>query len=114
MVYQEIKDKLYHGHRKIARNTKLQLVQVPSMEEDYVGEGKWIKMTLHDNIIAKFYPNHLELFSCGWYTPTTKDRLNLALQLAGVPYYIYQKDWEWFYGTYEVAVVFEEGMGINY
>tara|TARA_R110000764_G_scaffold208369_1_gene294063 strand:+ start:376 stop:669 length:294 start_codon:yes stop_codon:yes gene_type:complete len=51
-------------------------------------------LKLHGNKIAYRYNNPertLSITSCGWFTNTTKERLNA---LEGVN--IYQKNWEWY------------------
>ncbi len=109
MNYQDVKDRLYHGHRKIANNTRLVLARdVPERTECIV-------MTLHSNVVARFYPTCLKLYSAGHYTRTTKSRLNLALELAGVPNFIRQKDYQWYYGNHNLCIrEFRDGMRINY
>ena len=51
------------------------------------------RMLLHNNCIATFdhQENILTINNCGWFTPTTKERLNA---LEGVS--IQQKDFVWF------------------
>lgn len=118
MSYQDVKDRLYRGHRKIANNTWLLIL------DEYMPSER-IVMSLHSNDIAVFYPNHLKLYSAGWYTTTTKDRLNLALDLAKTKYVanveypyrrrIYQVDYQWYYGNYHKGDTrFTEGMCIGY
>ena len=107
MGYQEIKDTLYRGHRKIANNTKLELCEGTHEE--------CIDMRLHGNVVARFYPDYLELFSGGWYTPTTKNRLNLALDVAGVcGYSVWQHNYHWYYGYLLSGEWFENGMRLDY
>ncbi len=120
MSYQQVKDKLYHGHRKIANNTYLTL-EPGNREEDavtgyYEEVSGYIQMRLHGHVIAKFYPDRLELYSAGWHTRTTKNRLNLALELAGLRSYIYQRNYHWYYHShyYGVGIEFKEGIKINY
>jgi hypothetical protein len=49
-------------------------------------------MYLHGNLIAKYNDmGRLEISNCGWFSPTTKERLN---GLKGVS--IEQKDFQWF------------------
>lgn len=110
MSYQNVKNQLYHGHRKIANNTRLVLARdVPQHTECVV-------MTLHSNVVARFYPKYIQLYSCGWHTPTTKDRLNLALDIALVTHRkIYQNNWQWYYSNYHGKDhTFEDGMKIDY
>jgi len=135
MSYQDVKDRLYRGHRKIANNTylELRLLDIASVEEGWTKE-EFIDMRLHGNLVARFYPDHLKLFSAGWYTTTTKARLNLALELANVNTNIHiddrEPDWikkrlkwmkicqvgyQWYYGSYHKGdTKFTEGMCINY
>lgn len=118
MSYQNIKDRLYHGHRKIANNTYL-------LRNQY-GEEQ-IDMELHGNLVARFHPDYLQLYSAGWHTTTTKDRLNLALELAGITNYkdytglprfharIFQKNYQWYYMIDIIPPVrFYGGMKIDY
>ena len=53
-------------------------------------------MYLHGNLIAKFENGKLMISNCGWWSNTTKERLNAILS-----YYsygrIYQQDWVWYY-----------------
>jgi len=127
-MYQDVKDRLYHGHRKVANNTYLKLE--PAYYED-----EHITMTLHGNLVAMFHPEYLELYSAGRHSNTTKNRLNLALELAKMPiewlyvanveypYWrkIYQHNWDWYYGNFYAFDAtlgklepFTEGMRINY
>ncbi len=109
MSYQNIKDKLYHGQCKIANNTYMVLAR------DVPAHTECIVMTLHSNVVARFYPDYLKLYSAGWHTVTTKSRLNLALELAGIRGRVYQKDWQWYYTPLGcTSIKFEEGIKIAY
>lgn len=132
MSYQDVKDRLYRGHRRIANNTYLMLdgnsnISVDIREPSDIRKlSEHIDMELHGNLVARFYHNHLELYSAGWHTTTTKNRLNLALELAQVNRLaddsyrvwnkkIYQVDYQWYYGNYHKGDTrFTEGMCINY
>ena len=87
-MYEDVKAQL-HGRprKKIANNTYLEL--------DVMDSDK-INMYLHGNRIASFTKNHITLSHAGWYTRTTKDRLNLALELANMLNVIYQHKWQWY------------------
>jgi len=124
MSYQDVKDRLYKGHRKIANNTYLQL------EEYYLGDNtevpaECIDMRLHGNLVASFHKGCFYLYSAAWHTTTTKDRLNLAISLArvnennltrnGKLLKFYQVGYQWYYGNYHKRdPKFVEGMCINY
>lgn len=113
MSYQDVKDRLYHGHKKIANNTYLTLHETDTPEE-------YIFMMLHGNVVARFNPDGIELFSAGWHTSTTKNRLNLALELAKLPtcHYkrVYQLNYQWFYGhtSPQFDTKFYDGIKIDY
>jgi hypothetical protein len=39
-------------------------------------DGNVVKMLLHGNCIAQRTPLAMTITNCGWFTPTTKERLN--------------------------------------
>ena len=51
------------------------------------------RMLLHDNCIATFDHDNERLIisNCGWFTPTTKERLNALPNVS-----IYQKNYKWY------------------
>lgn len=49
----------------------------------------------HDTAIITFYPGSFTITNDGFFTPTTKTRLNIFLAPYG--YQIIQRDGEWFY-----------------
>jgi len=115
MAYDYVKKMLYRGKRKVANNTYLTLVDGDELNPEF------IEMRLHGNLIAEFHKDHLILYSAGWYTSTTKHRLNMALALAGINETIYQHDYCWYYGCYYKLdkaegklTTFRDGMIINY
>jgi len=111
MSYQDVKDKLYRGHRKIANNTYLTLHK----GDDSYPYPEAIKMKLHGNTVAIFTQEFLELFSAGWYTQTTKERLNLALDLAGIDGCgVWQHDCQWYFCYLLTGVKFCDGIKIDY
>ena len=105
-TYEGIKDILHYSygcyHKKIANNTHLTL----KTDKDGVES---IDMRLHGNIVARFFPTHLCLYDGGYRSRVTKSRLNLALDMAGIPNYIFQMDWEW-YLLYPLDRKFSNGM----
>ena len=107
MSYEDVKAKLYHGHRVVANNTNL--VQ-------YVGNGvaPRIDMYLYNNKVAEFTPTSVKLFSAGWYTTTTRSRLNLALILAFIPAEVYQRNHAWYVVGKDWESTFKDGMELGY
>jgi len=53
------------------------------------------KFYLHHNLIAEKKNNKLYICNCGWFSNTTKERLNGILDYIGKPR-IYQKRFQWF------------------
>ena len=53
------------------------------------------KLFLHDNLIAYKKYSSLVISNCGWFSNTTKERLNGLLDSIGFNG-IYQKNFEWF------------------
>ena len=108
MGYERIKQHIIEhgrcGKKKVANNTYLH----------YIVDANYIEMRLHGNTVAIFDIEGVELFSSGWHTPTTKDRLNFALQLAGIPQTVYQRDWQWYITFAGGDLLFYEGIKILY
>ena len=50
---------------------------------------------LHNNLIAEIKNGKLYISNCGWFSNTTKERLNGILDYIGKPR-IYQKRFQWF------------------
>lgn len=68
--------------KKVANNTKATIY------------GDWIDIQYHDSIVAKLFPDRIYLNNDGWFTNTTKERLNWFIQ----PYSfsIWQEKHTWF------------------
>lgn len=98
MAYEDVEVMLKgRSRKKIANNTYLDCYDI--VEE---GDGALIKMSLHGNVIAYFTSSVVQLFSSGWRTNTTKNRLNMALDIAAISpkMCIYQRNWEWYLPCY--------------
>ncbi len=62
-------------------------------------DGYVFYLRLHGNTIAtKTSDGKVYIDACGWYTVTTKDRLNYLLDAYGLPR-ICQKNWLWYIGS---------------
>ena len=68
---------------------------------------------LHGNHIATIGDTFIELYSCGYQTPTTKSRLNAILQEHGNGARIFQRDFNWFVVDNDQTIPFTEGMVLN-
>ena len=52
---------------------------------------------LHGNCIAdKLSDGSIQVSNAGWYSPTTKERLNALMELRGYNGYIFQKKCDWY------------------
>ena len=92
------------GRKKVANNTYMHLMR----------DSSCVGMFLHGHMVARFDIEGVELFSCGRHTRTTKDRLNFALNLAGIPQTVYQRDWQWYVTFTGGDLVFYEGIKLLY
>lgn len=68
---------------------------------------------LHGNHIATIGETFIELYTCGYYTNTTKSRLNAILSEHGNGARVYQKQFGWFVSDRGNTVTFTEGMVLN-
>ena len=82
--------------RKLANNTYL-----VSNEDGSFG------VRLHNTQVVKYYPDKTLLFSGGWHTVTTKQRIN-EYSNAG----LYQKDFCWYIDIDGKAVDFFDGIAV--
>ena len=82
-------------------------------EVTYSPERDASYVMLHGNHIATIGDTFLELYTCGYKTPTTKSRLNSILKVHGNDARIFQRDFEWFVNDNGQTVPFTEGMVLN-
>jgi len=87
------------------KNSNTSVTYSPERDASYV--------YLHGNHIATIGDTFIELYTCGYYTNTTKSRLNAILQEHGNGARVYQKDFEWFVNDTVQTVPFTEGMILN-
>ncbi len=87
--------------RKIAHNTY-------AVERD----GHY-EITYHGHTIARFYPTHVTVNSCGYKTVTTKQRLNCLIPSQ---FGIYQENYEWYVWDRknDSKFTFHDGMVFEY
>lgn len=81
--------------RKLGNNTYLEL-----------NDDKSIGVRLHDTQVVVFYSKYAQLFTGGWLTQTTKDRINNYS-----PNYISQKNSIWYMSD---GSLFYEGIKVDY
>lgn len=59
-------------------------------------EGDDTVIRYHDTDIVRFNNDEIVLKTSGWYTVTTKRRMNQASKEFGLGFTVYQSDGEWF------------------
>ena len=74
-----------------------------------------IRVKLHSTDIVVFFPDHIELYTGGWNTTTTRQRINEWLDFASVPVRLFSKSYTAYVSdntgtTYE----FDEGLQLDY
>jgi hypothetical protein len=87
------------------KNDNTEVTYSPERDASYV--------MLHGNHIATIGDTFLELYTCGYKTPTTKSRLNAILKVHGNDARIFQRDFEWFVIDNGNTIPFTEGMVLN-
>ena len=74
-------------------------------------DNRYYSVELHGHEIVQVHPDGWVIDACGWYTVTTKQRLNLFIHSDVI---VYQRDWMWYVDTPKVErVPFYNGMFIN-
>jgi hypothetical protein len=84
------------------KNANTEVTYSPERDASYV--------MLHGNHIATIGDTFIELYTCGYKTPTTKSRLNAILKEHGNDARIFQSNFEWFVVDNDQTVPFSEGM----
>ena len=91
---QLIRGKTNKNSRKVGNNTYAEIL--------YDGS---VGIMLHGTCVVKIHPNNLATLNTGgWYTPTTKDRINQYS-----PVRVYQQKGEWYLSD---GTPFEDGMTV--
>lgn len=71
------------------------------------------KYQYHETIIVEQSADQIRLNTGGWYTSTTKQRINEALSELQIPYRIYQKRGQWYVYNQTKTVPFYDGITIG-
>ena len=59
-------------------------------------DGSAIIVRYHYTDVVKFTPKTITLNTGGYFTNTTKTRMNQASNQYGLGYYVFQKNYDWF------------------
>ena len=88
------------------KSDNTEVVYSPERDASYV--------YLHGNHIATIGETFLQVYTCGYKTPTTKSRLNAILKEHGNDARIFQSNFEWFViDDIGQKIPFTEGMVLN-
>ena len=81
---------------------------IPTYETfvQYDNAVKALRIYYHDTAIASIYDDgKVRIDNGGWWSKTTKNRINAILSALGLPFFIRQVQWEWY---------LEDDSGITY
>lgn len=79
-------------------------------------------ITYHDTIVVDFDSRYVQLDSNGWYTNTTKTRMNQASNQFNLGYQVFQDNYNWYVKVYKdsdrkrehpIVVEYYDGMIID-
>jgi hypothetical protein len=72
-----------------------------------IRQGEWTLVKYHDTVVVSFNDKWIVLDTGGWFTPTTKTRMNQASNQFGLGYQVYQREGEWnvCYGTGKLTFI---------
>jgi len=95
--------------KKIAPNT------VEYLRETERGRLETVVRLHHTDIVVRDDKGRMQLFSGGWQTPTTKERLNEELRKAHTDLRVYSKSGDWLVGSWNgnEAIPWHEGLRID-
>jgi len=79
-------------------------------EENHPIMGTCHYVQYHQTKLVRWNPDQIMLDSAGWYTPTTKTRLNQASNSFGLGYRVYQKAGSWYVEYKGETLPFINGM----
>jgi len=82
-----------------------QQTQIGSHKTSVFTEDGLTKVVYHHTAVVKFNADIITLDSGGWFTNTTKTRMNQASSQFDLGFIVYQKDFDWY--------VKFEGQGID-
>jgi len=73
-------------------------------------DNEGLKVRLHDTDILSFVGDNVTLSTGGYYTNTTKARLNKYLPMG---FSIYQKDFQWYIKAYDKTITFKDNITLD-
>ena len=98
---------LYIGLFKKSGKYKLRKLENNTYEYN---DNEGLKVRLHDTDILSFVGDNVTLSTGGYYTNTTKARLNKYLPMG---FSIYQKDFQWYIKAYDKTITFKDNITLD-
>ena len=102
LIEQQMNEAIRNGHAWSKDNTCITYDPTNNMSAE---------VYLHGNHIATVTDNDLTLYSGGgWFTNTTKSRLNALIQEFSFKGGIFQKNFNWYVNMFKTVTPFHEGI----
>jgi len=76
-------------------------------------DGDKVTVYYHDTPVVSFDDNRIVLKNGGWYTATTRTRMNQVSNTYGLGYGVYQRNFKWYVDYAGKKCEFEEGMALK-
>ena len=83
--------------RKVSKNKTCTVVDL---------KNNYISVVYHNTEVVKVTKKSIILNTGGWFTSTTKTRMNQASNQFSLGYYVYQKDFNWFVDYKNITIPF--------
>ena len=87
--------------------------QVGTHKTSVFTEDSVLKVCYHNTIVVKVTDDNIKLCCGGWYTNTTKRRMNQASRQYGLGVHVYQVNYDWYVGYNGEVLPFVDGMIIK-
>ena len=87
--------------------------QVGSHKTSVFTENSVLKVCYHNTIVVEVTDDSIVLRCGGYYTNTTKRRMNQASNQYRLNFRVFQKGWVWFVETPNSTIEYYEGMIID-
>lgn len=91
----------------------MSMEQVGSHKTSVFTENSVLKVCYHNTIVVEVTDDSIVLRCGGYYTNTTKRRMNQASRQYGLGIHVYQVNYDWYVGYNGKVLPFEDGMIIE-
>ena len=90
-----------------------QLEKVGTVATSVYTSNGYTCVRYHQTEVVKFNHDEIILNTNGWYTATTKTRMNQTSNQYNLGFQVYQKDYEWYVDYNGVILDFEDGLTLK-